>query len=105
MKDVTPCGPLFREIKPGCRNLRVFFKNAEVGLICRGEALKGFAIAGEDRTFVWASAQIEGDTVVVSSPTVPAPLFVRYGWADNPICNLYNMAGFPASPFRSDVEG
>ena len=67
-----------------------------------GGPLKGFAIAGEDRRFVWADARIDGDTVIVSSPTVLKPFAVRYGWADNPIANLYNKAGLPASPFRTD---
>jgi sialate O-acetylesterase len=65
-------------------------------------ALKGFAIAGADRQFVWAEARIEGDTVVVSSPQVSQPVAVRYGWADNPEVSLYNKAGLPASPFRTD---
>ena len=69
--------------------------------------LTGFAIAGEDRKFVWAKAEIEGDKVVVSSPLVPKPVAVRYGWADCPVVNLYCSPGFqqgglPASPFRTD---
>jgi sialate O-acetylesterase len=67
-----------------------------------GAALKGFAIAGADKKFVWADAQIAGDTVVVSSPQVANPVAVRYAWADNPVCNLYNQAGLPACPFRTD---
>jgi sialate O-acetylesterase len=67
----------------------------------------GFAIAGEDRKFVWAKAEIEGDRVVVSSPQVPKPVAVRYGWADFPVANLYCSPGtlvraLPASPFRTD---
>jgi len=69
------------------------------------EKLLGFAIAGADGRFVWADARIEksadGDTVVVSSPDVPQPTDVRYAWADSPVCNLYNKAGLPASPFRT----
>jgi sialate O-acetylesterase len=64
--------------------------------------LEGFAICGKDRQWKWANARIENDTVVVSSPEVPAPLAVRYAWADNPTCNLYNKAGLPAVPFRTD---
>jgi sialate O-acetylesterase len=67
-----------------------------------GSELEGFAICGEDRRWVWADAQIQGDTVVVRSDKVPSPVAVRYAWADNPTCNLYNGAGFPASPFRTD---
>lgn len=69
--------------------------------------LTGFAIAGEDQKFVWASAEIKGDKIVVSSPAVPHPVAVRYGWADCPVVNLYcargmNERALPASPFRTD---
>lgn len=64
--------------------------------------LEGFAICGEDRQWTWADAKIEGSSVIVWSEKVPAPVEVRYGWADNPTCNLYNGAGLPASPFRTD---
>ncbi|HKR23012.1 MAG TPA: hypothetical protein VJS17_10475, partial [Pyrinomonadaceae bacterium] len=67
-----------------------------------GGPVKGFAIAGADRKFVWADARIEGDTIVVSSPQVTKPVAVRYGWGDNPLVNLYNKAALPASPFRTD---
>ena len=67
-----------------------------------GSQLEGFAICGADRKWVWADAKIEGQSVVVWSDKVPQPLFVRYGWANNPTCNLYNQAGLPASPFRTD---
>lgn len=64
--------------------------------------LEGFAICGADKKWVWADAKIDGDTVLVSSSQVTAPIAVRYAWADNPTCNLYNQAGLPASPFRTD---
>jgi hypothetical protein len=64
--------------------------------------LTGFQIAGEDKKFYWADAVIRGKTVVVSSPNVPKPVSVRYGWSDYPVVNLYNSAGLPASPFRTD---
>ena len=67
-----------------------------------GDELQGFAIAGEDSTFVWGNAAIDGETVVVSHPDIENPQAVRYGWADNPLGNLYNKAGLPASPFRTD---
>ena len=64
--------------------------------------LEGFAICGEDHKWVWADAKIDGSDVLVSSEKIPAPVAVRYAWANNPTCNLYNIAGFPASPFRTD---
>jgi len=64
--------------------------------------LQGFAIAGADQNWVWADAKIDGNTVVVSSPQVPNPVAVRYGWANDPACNLYNKESLPAAPFRSD---
>ena len=67
-----------------------------------GNELKGFAVAGYDHKFHWATAHIKDDCVVVSSPEVPFPVAVRYAWANNPDCNLYNGAGLPASPFRTD---
>ncbi|HOW18658.1 MAG TPA: hypothetical protein PLC79_06440, partial [Phycisphaerae bacterium] len=82
--------------------VRLTFKHVNGGLVARGGELKGFAIAGADRKFVWAEAKIDGDTVVVHSDKVAKPVAVRYAWADNPECNLYNKAGLPASPFRTD---
>ena len=64
--------------------------------------LEGFAIAGADEKFVWADAVIDGDTVLVSSADIKKPLAVRYAWEVYPLCNLYNGAGLPASPFRTD---
>ena len=71
-------------------------------MIPDGASLKGFAIAGQDKKFVWAEAVIDGDEVVVWSESVSEPVSVRYGWGRNPECTLYNREGFPASPFRTD---
>jgi sialate O-acetylesterase len=67
------------------------------------DKLQSFTIAGADRKFVWAEAMIDGETVVVSSPQIDKPVAVRYAWAINPVGNLYNRAGLPASPFRTDA--
>jgi sialate O-acetylesterase len=65
--------------------------------------LTDFAIAGADQKFVWGDAVIDGDTVVVSSPSIASPVAVRYGWLDIPLgCHLFNKEGLPASPFRTD---
>lgn len=78
------------------------FDHVGKGLEARDGALTGFAICGEDRKFVWANAEIVGQTVVVSSPQVAKPVAVRYGWADCPVVNLWNKDGLPATPFRTD---
>ena len=80
----------------------VSFKHADGGLEFKGDAPKGFAVAGEDKKWVRAEAKIDGDKVIVSSKDVAKPVAVRYAWADNPACNLYNGANLPASPFRTD---
>ena len=64
----------------------------------------GSWLAGKDGKFIWGTARIEGDSVLVSSEAVSEPTSVRYSWASNPIGNLYNKAGLPASPFRTDAE-
>lgn len=64
--------------------------------------LSGFGIAGADRKFVWADAVIDGNKVIVSAPGITKPVAVRYGFSQSPVCNLYNEAGLPASPFRTD---
>jgi sialate O-acetylesterase len=82
----------------------VRFEHADGGLkAARGEKVSGFSIAGADGRFVWADARIEGDHVIVKSLAVQKPVAVRYGWADNPTCNLYNGEGLPAVPFRTDA--
>lgn len=107
----APCsGPMFRRMTVRGNRVVLDFSHTEGGLVARNGALKGFAVAGEDRKFYWAEATIDAsrgaghsaDTVVIGSPKVRKPVAVRYGWADNPDCNLYNAAGLPASPFRTD---
>lgn len=79
------------------------FEHAGSGLTARGGPLKHFAIAGADRKFYWAEASIEGNKVILRAPEVPIPVAVRYAWADSPVeANLFNPAGFPAEPFRTD---
>ena len=68
----------------------------------KGAKLEEFSIAGEDRKWYWADAHIEGNTVVVSSLSVLNPKAVRYAWQSNPAATLFNGAGLPAAPFRTD---
>jgi sialate O-acetylesterase len=102
-KDVVACGPLYQSMSKQGDKIAISFDYIGGGLVATGGGkLKGFAIAGADKTFVWADAKIEGNTVVVSSPEIKDPAAVRYAWATNPACNLANQAGLPASPFRTD---
>lgn len=101
-KDVVPSGPLYKCHKKQDGKIIVEFDHTGGKLVAKGDQLKGFAIAGADKQFVFADARIDDDVVVVSSPEVEDPVAVRYGWASNPDCNLYNQAGLPASPFRTD---
>ncbi len=96
--------PVFERVEADGTRLRVRFRTPDA-LAARGggDAPRGFVVAGEDRVFHPAQARIEGgDTVVVWSEVVAAPVAARYGWADNPDCNLTGATGLPASPFRSD---
>jgi len=102
-KELVYSSPLYESMKVEGGKVRVKFKHAGTGLEAKGEKLTGFSIAGEDKKFVWADAKLDGfDSVIVSSDKVTAPVAVRYAWADNPECNLYNKEGLPASPFRTD---
>lgn len=102
-KKIVYSGPIYESMKKEGNKIRLRFRFAEDGLVTKDPApVKGFAVAGKDRKFVWADARIEGSGVVVWSDKVAAPVAVRYGWAQNSECNLYNKAGLPASPFRTD---
>jgi sialate O-acetylesterase len=102
-KKLVYSGPIYKSMKADGNKVVLEFDHVGGGLVgLDDEPLKGFAIAGADRKFVWADAGIEGGTVVVSSESISEPVAVRYGWADNPVCNLYNKEALPASPFRTD---
>ncbi len=103
-KNLVASGPLYQSAKVEDDKIIISFTNTGSGLTAiDDEELSWFAIAGEDKKFVWAKAKIEGDKVVVWSEEVPQPKYVRYAWADNPYgANLYNKEGLPASPFRTD---
>jgi sialate O-acetylesterase len=124
-KSIPYSGPVYESVKAANGKAILTFKHADGGLVAKplpetsvvksqtsetapllrnspASPLEGFAICGEDKKWFWADAKIDGDTVVVSSDKVPVPVAVRYAWADNPTCNLFNGAGLPASPFRTD---
>ncbi|HEY8962624.1 MAG TPA: sialate O-acetylesterase [Luteolibacter sp.] len=95
-------GPAFRSATFSDGRASLQFDHVDGGLVAKDGPLKGFVIAGSDQQFVPAQAEIQGDTVVVSSESVREPVAVRYGWATVPEVNLFNREGLPASPFRTD---
>jgi len=101
--EIENSGPIYKSMHIEKDKIHLSFDHTSSGLMSKNsDALKGFAIAGEDKKFVWAEAKIEGDEVIVWSSKIINPVAVRYAWANNPICNLYNKADLPASPFRTD---
>lgn len=102
-RNIVYSGPMYRAMKVNGNKVILEFTHLGGGLVAKGGTLKQFAIAGEDKKFVWATAEISGNTIVVWSDQVAVPKAVRYAWADNPEgANLYNKEGLPASPFRTD---
>ena len=111
-------GPTYASMAVEGDKIRVKFDNVGGGLIIGAAPpirmdqkpadplaeLKGFAIAGADRKFVWADAKIDGDSIIVFSPNVKDPAMVHYAWGNNPECNLYNKEGLPANPFRTEPD-
>jgi len=96
-------GPIYAGAQREDDRLRLRFVHTMGGLATKdGGPVMGFSLAGKDKRYYAAEAVIDGDTVLVSSAQVREPMVVRYAMADNPVCNLVNTAGLPASPFRSD---
>ena len=103
-KDVAISGPTYESHKVEGGTIRVKFNHVGKGLAFKhGDTLQGFAIAGDDKQFHWASAVIDGDTVVLSSDKVRTPTAVRYAWSRKSAwANLFNADGLPALTFRTD---
>lgn len=103
-ENIVYSGPIYESSAIEGKQIVISFTHTGSGLMTNdGEQPSSFAIAGADKKFVWASAKIEGNKVIVWNDTVSEPKYVRYAWADNPLDpNLYNKEGLPASPFRTD---
>jgi sialate O-acetylesterase len=101
-ENIPYSGPVYKSCKVKGDRVTIAFKELNGGLLAKGDTLEGFAIAGADKKFHWAQAKIDGNKIVVWSAEVKEPVAVRYAWGNNPVCNLYNKAGLPASPFRTD---
>lgn len=110
--DVVHAGPTFAGMQIEGRRATIRFENVGSGLVAKavtvgthdipGDRLTGFALCGADRKFVWADATIREDTVILEANGIDRPVAVRYGWANFPLCNLFNTEGLPAVPFRTD---
>ena len=101
-KHVVYSGPTLKSVDRLPASIRLHFAHTEGGLVVKGDKLGDFAIAGDDRKWYRADARIQGKTVLVSSPSVPHPKEVRYAWQGYPVATLFNGAGLPAAPFRTD---
>ncbi len=103
-KDVVPMGPMYREAEFDGEKVIIHFDHAGSGLATSdGGPVRGLVITDESKSFRWATAEIDGDKLIVVSDRYKKPVSVRYGWADNPDwTNLINKEGLPASPFRTD---
>jgi sialate O-acetylesterase len=95
-------GPMFASATREGGAMRVHFTHAGNGLIAQENPVQSLELAGADKKFYPAQGRIEGETLLVSSPDVKNPSAVRYAWSNDPEANLYNGAGLPAAPFRSD---
>ncbi|MEM1136190.1 MAG: sialate O-acetylesterase [Bacteroidota bacterium] len=104
-EEIVYSSPMYKEMKLEGNKVRISFDHTGSGLMIKDKYgyINGFAVAGADKKFHWAMAELVGDEVVIYSDKVSNPVAVRYGWADNPDdLNLYNKEGLPACPFRTD---
>ena len=102
-EQVEYSGPMFRQATSEGTSIRAWFDHGR-GLMAKGGVVTGIEVAGRDGKFFPATGTIDGETIVASSPDVTVPIYVRYGWANSPQCNVFNGEGLPASPFTSEKE-
>ena len=95
-------GPTLSSVErlPGA--LKLNFDHTDGGLVVKGDKLGEFSVAGDDHKWYWADARIQGDAIILSTQSVPDPRAARYAWQANPLATLFNGAGLPAAPFRTD---
>ena len=103
-KNLVYSSPIFQSKVIRGNAVRCVFTSGTGMKFLNGSKITGFSIAGANNIWVFADAVLDHDTVVVTGSGVPAPTKVRYGWANNPVCNLYNAANLPASPFQTEGE-
>jgi len=100
--DLVYSGPFYKSMKIKDNAIRISFDHTGSGLVCKGNSLTYFQIAGSNKQFVAAEAIIDGATIVVSNDSINNPVAVRFGWSIQSIPNLFNKEGLPAAPFRTD---
>jgi len=104
-KSLLASGPSLKKVKAKGNKVELMFADVGTGLQAVGGELKHIALAGADKKFVWAKAEVKSNKLVVWADSIAEPKWVRYAWADNPEgANLYNSAGLPASPFEASVS-
>jgi sialate O-acetylesterase len=101
-RKIAFAGPTYASLEKIPGALKLKFKNAGGGLVVKGETAGEFSVAGKDHRWHWATAKIEGDSVIVSCQEVTEPVAARYAWQANPLATMFNRAGLPAAPFRTD---
>lgn len=103
-EDIVYSGPQFQSMKIQGDKIRIAFSNIGSGLDVRDKYgyVKGFAIAGADKKFMWAKGYLDGNDIVLYNETIKKPEAIRYNWSNNPEGNIYNKEGLPAVPFRTD---
>lgn len=101
-KKVVDQGPTYARMKVVGSKVKIYFAHTDGGLVAKGGKAEEFSLAGSDQKWYWADARIEGKAIVLTSPEVPHPVAARYAWQSNPRATLYNGAGLPAVPFRTD---
>jgi len=99
---VVYSGPTVKSVERMDGAIKVTFDHVDGGLIAKGGDPGEFSLAGDDHKWYWSTGRIEGDAIIVSSSSVPNPKEIRYAWQANPKATLFNGAGLPATPFRSD---
>jgi sialate O-acetylesterase len=102
-RDVVSNGPNFKQMEVHGDVAVLHFDHADGGLVSDSPKIGGFAIAGENGKFVWADAEIKGNTIRLRADGIEKPSAARYAWANNPEAPLYNQAGLPMVPFRTDA--
>jgi sialate O-acetylesterase len=102
--DIPYMGPRFKSMVVNGAVATISFDNVYEGLLAKGGEVQGFELAGPDGKFIAAKAKIDGSKVVVSADGIAMPTAVRYAWANDPKCTLYNKAGLPAQPFEAKAQ-